>query len=121
MTVTSSKPSGSSFVYVIGPPGSNRVKIGTSNNPEKRLKELQTGNPDRLEVLWSTPGGRELESMLHRAFAAYRVEGEWFDFGGVEPVGAIPHAVQTAHTSPWRSSRPSGPRRRSSPRPPGDR
>ncbi|MFF9594058.1 GIY-YIG nuclease family protein [Streptomyces sp. NPDC014646] len=97
--MTSSKPSGSSFVYVIGPPGSNRVKIGTSNNPEKRLKELQTGNPDRLEVLWSTPGGRELESMLHRAFAAYRVEGEWFDFGGVEPVGAIPHAVQTAHTS----------------------
>ncbi|MFJ8856618.1 GIY-YIG nuclease family protein [Streptomyces sp. NPDC102437] len=107
--MTSSKPSGSSFVYVIGPAGSTRVKIGTSNNPEKRLKELQTGNPDRLGILWSTPGGRELESMLHRAFAAYRVEGEWFDFGGVEPVGAIPSVVQ-AHASPKPRGQVSAPR-----------
>ncbi len=84
-----------SFVYVIGPPGSGRVKIGTSLNPQKRLKELQTGNPDRLEVLWAAPGGRDLESALHRTFSAYRIEGEWFDFGTIEPVGAIPRAVHS--------------------------
>ncbi|MFF6903309.1 GIY-YIG nuclease family protein [Streptomyces hydrogenans] len=105
----------SSFVYVIGPPGSTRVKIGTSVNPDKRLKELQTGNPDRLEVLWSTPGGRELETALHQAFAAYRTEGEWFDFGGIEPVGAIPRAVQQ-HANPKARGRvpaaPTGPHSR---------
>ncbi|MFD5413369.1 hypothetical protein [Streptomyces nojiriensis] len=31
--------------------------------------------------------------MLHQAFAAHRVEGEWFDFGDVQPVGAIPAVV----------------------------
>ncbi|MFC9581595.1 GIY-YIG nuclease family protein [Streptomyces yangpuensis] len=91
--MTSPTPGGESYVYVIGSAGSTRVKIGTSVSPEKRLKELQTGNPDRLEVLWCTPGGRELEATLHQAFADYRVEGEWFDFGDVQPVGAIPAAV----------------------------
>ncbi|MFE1877743.1 GIY-YIG nuclease family protein [Streptomyces sp. NPDC059496] len=85
--------SAQSFVYVIGPPGSNRVKIGTSVNPGQRLKELQTGNPDVLEIRWTTPGGRELETALHQAFAAYRTAGEWFDFGDVDPVGAIPRAT----------------------------
>ncbi|MFJ3697378.1 GIY-YIG nuclease family protein [Streptomyces sp. NPDC090052] len=65
--VTSSTPGDDSSVYVIGSAGSTRVKIGTSVSPEKRLKELQTGNPDRPEVLWYTAGGRELEALLHRA------------------------------------------------------
>ncbi|MFE4336720.1 GIY-YIG nuclease family protein, partial [Streptomyces sp. NPDC056831] len=41
---------GRRHVYVIGSAGSTRIEIGTSVSPEKRLKELQTGNPDRLEV-----------------------------------------------------------------------
>ncbi|MFD3937832.1 GIY-YIG nuclease family protein [Streptomyces sp. NPDC058611] len=91
--LTSSTSDGVSYVYVIGSSGSTHVKIGTSVSPEKRLKELQTGNPGRLEVLWCTPGGRDLESALHKVFDEYRMEGEWFDFRGMEPVGAIPLAV----------------------------
>ncbi|MGW6941402.1 GIY-YIG nuclease family protein [Streptomyces xanthophaeus] len=102
--MTSSTPDGVSYVYVIGSAGSTRVKIGTSVSPEKRLKELQTGNPDRLEVLWHTPGGRELEAQLHQVFAEYRGEGEWFDFGDVQPIGVIPSAVhQHVGTAPARS------------------
>ncbi|MER6522564.1 GIY-YIG nuclease family protein [Streptomyces sp. NPDC001553] len=102
--MTSSTPDGVSYVYVIGSAGSTRVKIGTSVSPEKRLKELQTGNPNRLEVLWHTPGGRELEAQLHQVFAEYRGEGEWFDFGDVQPIGAIPSAVhQHVGTAPARS------------------
>ncbi|MFB7467285.1 GIY-YIG nuclease family protein [Streptomyces sp. NPDC056224] len=91
--MTSSTPDGVSYVYVIGSSGSAHVKIGTSISPEKRLKELQTGNPGRLELLWCTPGGRDLESALHKVFDEYRTEGEWFDFREVQPVGAIPLAV----------------------------
>ncbi|MFD4862470.1 GIY-YIG nuclease family protein [Streptomyces atratus] len=93
-------------MHVIGSAGSTRVKIGTSVSPEKRLKELQTGNPDRLEVLWYTSGGRELEALLHRAFADHRVEGEWFDFGDVQPVGAIPAAVHQHSGITSRGGRP---------------
>ncbi|MFE7116605.1 GIY-YIG nuclease family protein [Streptomyces sp. NPDC057654] len=104
--MTSSTPGGGSYVYVIGAAGSTRVKIGTSTSPEKRLKELQTGNPDRLEVLWHTPGGRELENLLHQAFAGHRAEGEWFDFGDVQPVGAIPAAVHQRLGNIPRAGRP---------------
>ncbi|WP_217550094.1 GIY-YIG nuclease family protein [Streptomyces sp. GbtcB6] len=104
--MTSSAPGGDSYVYVIGSVGSTRVKIGTSVSPKKRLKELQTGNPDRLEVLWCTLGGRKLEAHLHQAFADYRREGEWFDFAGLEPVGAIPAAVHRHSGSTPHSGRP---------------
>ncbi|MEU2834963.1 GIY-YIG nuclease family protein [Streptomyces lavendulae] len=110
--MTSSTPGGVPYVYVIGSSGSTRVKIGTSVSPDKRLKELQTGNPDRLEVLWHTPGGRELEARLHQAFAAHRTEGEWFDFGDVQPIGLIPAAVhQHAGNTPVRSSTRAAPKR----------
>ncbi|MFD7098315.1 GIY-YIG nuclease family protein [Streptomyces xanthophaeus] len=110
--MTSSAPEGDSYVYVIGSAGSTRVKIGTSVSPDKRLKELQTGNPNRLEVLWQTPGGRELEARLHQAFAAYRAAGEWFDFGDVQPIGLIPASVhQQAGTKPTRSSPRATPKR----------
>ncbi|MGO4459353.1 GIY-YIG nuclease family protein [Streptomyces sp. M-16] len=110
--MASSTPDGVSYVYVIGSAGSTRVKIGTSVSPEKRLKELQTGNPNRLEVLWYTPGGRELEAQLHQAFTDHRGEGEWFDFGGVQPIGAIPAAVhQLAGNTHARSSTRAAPKR----------
>ncbi|MFJ3205871.1 GIY-YIG nuclease family protein [Streptomyces sp. NPDC086989] len=104
--MTSSTPEGDSYVYVIGSAGSTRVKIGTSIIPEKRLKELQTGNPDRLEVLWQTPGGRDLEAHLHQAFAAYRAGGEWFDFGDEPPLGPIPTAVYQHSGTKTARSRP---------------
>ncbi|AJT62476.3 hypothetical protein T261_0787 [Streptomyces lydicus] len=103
---------------MIGSAGSTRVKIGTSVSPEKRLKELQTGNPDRLEVLWYTSGGRELEALLHQAFADHRVEGEWFDFGDVQPVGAIPAAVHQCSGITSRAGRPNA---RTAPKRPGAR
>ncbi|MET8746160.1 GIY-YIG nuclease family protein [Streptomyces sp. NPDC004728] len=107
--MTASTPGGDSYVYVIGSAGSARVKIGTSFSPEKRLQELQTGNPGRLEVLWYTAGGRELEALLHRAFADHRVEGEWFDFGVVHPVGVIPAAGHQHSGITSRADRPNTP------------
>ncbi|MFJ6486308.1 GIY-YIG nuclease family protein [Streptomyces sp. NPDC091682] len=116
--MTSPAPGGDSYVYVIGSVESTRVKIGTSVNPKKRLKELQTGNPERLELRWCTSGGRELETMLHQAFAAHRVEGEWFDFGDVQPVGAIPAVVHqlSEETTPLASATSRTASRRSNPR-----
>jgi hypothetical protein len=36
----------------------NEVKIGTSNNPNKRIKGMQIARPD-LQLLASIPGGIE--------------------------------------------------------------
>ncbi|WP_052120442.1 GIY-YIG nuclease family protein [Amycolatopsis sp. MJM2582] len=81
------------FVYVIGQVGSNVVKIGYSIDVSSRLKSLQTSNPNPLEVRWYTPGDRRLEDALHLRFVKYRTNGEWFDFGHLDPVVEVRAAV----------------------------
>ncbi|QNJ56138.1 G-I-Y Y-I-G endonuclease [Mycobacterium phage Heath] len=54
------------------------VKIGTSKAPLARLEELQAGNPTRLRLVQSFPGGHDVELELHRHYATYRMHGEWF-------------------------------------------
>lgn len=75
-------------VYVIGTPGSNTVKIGRTIDLVKRLADIQRMSPVPLEVLWSTPGGHELETRLHRHFKPQRSHGEWFTFES-DPIMAI--------------------------------
>ena len=62
--------------YFIQEAISGRVKIGKADSPEQRLRELQTGNPERLFVIGLLSGNRERE--LHEMFAAERLHGEWF-------------------------------------------
>lgn len=74
-----SKGSGKIY-FVRGSKGA--VKIGyTSGRVESRLKSLQTGSPDKLELLGVVDGGRELEKLLHKRYAEKRLEGEWFKLG----------------------------------------
>lgn len=76
------KSSGAGYVYLMSD-GEGSVKIGVSNNPERRRKQLQTGQEDHLKILktWQTKHPYALESRLHRKYAQYRkrADGEWFD------------------------------------------
>lgn len=76
-------------VYLIGSPDNRLVKIGRSVNVEARLRSIQNMSPSPLKVLWTTPGGRELEAEFHAIFADYRVHGEWFDFGDRDAVTLV--------------------------------
>lgn len=74
------------FVYVIECRSSKPypVKIGVSTNPEKRIAELQTGNPYPLILIASIPfnlrkTAYEFESFAHKGNKKSSVGGEWFD------------------------------------------
>jgi len=54
------------------------VKIGYSVNPEKRITEVQTGNPRILEIVGYFPGTEADERALHRQFAPSNKLQEWF-------------------------------------------
>uniref|UniRef100_UPI0037CAD512 GIY-YIG nuclease family protein n=1 Tax=Nonomuraea gerenzanensis TaxID=93944 RepID=UPI0037CAD512 len=56
---------------------------------------MQRMCPAPLAVLWFHPGGHELETNLHQYFAIFRSHGEWFDFGGGDPVRHVREAVET--------------------------
>lgn len=73
------------FVYFLGAGHhfGQRIKIGCSRDPLKRLAELQTGSSVKLRLLASIEKrseaeARGFEKWLHRSFAEYRTGGEWF-------------------------------------------
>lgn len=63
-------------VYVVG--FGPYVKIGISVNVADRMASLQTGAPERIDTYAILEGWAAEEVALHRRFAAYRLNGEWF-------------------------------------------
>lgn len=71
------------YLYVMK--AGNRCKIGKASDPQRRLKELQTGNPFDLELLAafkckSQSHAFYLEKLAHKVFARYRINREWFKY-----------------------------------------
>ncbi len=55
------------------------VKIGmTRGHPEKRLRELQIGCPEKIELFGFVIANRGLEADLHKVLAQDNIHGEWF-------------------------------------------
>lgn len=71
-------------VYFLHAPAAKLIKIGCSDNIEKRLASLAGGSPIPLKLLGTLPGGRALELELHEKFQHLRVRGEWFSDGDHE-------------------------------------
>lgn len=84
------------LIYIVRPRGRDRpCKVGISQDPKKRLCEMQTGSPDPLElvaVIRPVMGPRgglfkdaknldaaRVEADVHRHLRKWRVHGEWFD------------------------------------------
>jgi hypothetical protein len=56
-------------------------KIGVTSQPmKKRLSDLQTGNPEPLEVVFTRKCSNylDMEVYFHKLFADKRIRGEWF-------------------------------------------
>lgn len=68
-------------IYLIRNPKTNLTKIGSSNNPQRRLIELKNQmNEMDLFILASVSGvERTLESKLQKEYKDYNVLNEWFD------------------------------------------
>lgn len=67
-------------VYYIHAPDLGLVKIGQTEDPPKRLHQLQCSSPTRLVLLAIEEGAAELEQQRHGQFANLRRRGEWFAF-----------------------------------------
>jgi hypothetical protein len=88
-----------SNIYIISSAKHNLgpVKIGISDNPENRLKSLQTGFPEKLEikyleVLDERKKARKFEGLLHKDISHLRSHGEWFN---LDVAAAILHVQFT--------------------------
>ena len=55
-----------------------QIKIGISQNPERRLATMRTGNTRPMELLAALPAMGWQEKVWHLAFCNLRRAGEWF-------------------------------------------
>lgn len=67
------------YVYKIQ--AGNFIKIGIANDVRRRILQLQTGNPYRLELLscYGFDDASAVERVLHQAFSKSRGVGEFFE------------------------------------------
>lgn len=65
-----------SFIYFLRV--SDRIKIGTSSTPHRRVADLTTAISEPVTSFVVVRGNREDERRLHKRFGMYRTRGEWF-------------------------------------------
>ena len=68
-------------IYLIQSLENSYYKIGVSKNPQKRIKQLQTGNSSKLKLIdtFRTEHANVIEKTLQRRYNYLKKEGEWFD------------------------------------------
>ena len=66
------------FVYLIVEKGGRYGKIGYSVNPQKRIAEVQTGNPRPLRLFGTIPGTEADERAMHGKYIKDNALQEWF-------------------------------------------
>lgn len=78
------------YVYVMKS-GKDTYKIGVSSNPHERLRSVQTGCTDKVELVFTyfTDNPFYYEKLVHGLFKDNRVIGEWFKFKSKAFIGII--------------------------------
>jgi len=68
-------------IYLIQSLEDSRYKIGVSKHPNKRVKQLQTGNSSELKLVesYQSEFAHQIERTLQRRYSYLKKEGEWFD------------------------------------------
>jgi len=94
------------YVYVIAA-ADGTVKIGQTTSPRARLATLQTSSPVALRMhylLATDQNPAVIEAAAHRALAAHRCAGEWFDVSAetaqrvIDQAAAMLAGTPVAHT-----------------------
>jgi len=68
----------SGFVYVVGN-GDELYKIGMTKDIDRRFKEINKLNPSaNLAIVIPCEDMKSVEGKLHRTYADFRQDGEWF-------------------------------------------
>lgn len=77
----------SDYIYIIKDTGKDNIyKIGVSKNPQKRVKQLQTGNCNSLKLIFeilieNSINAYEAEKIIHNYLKENNKwkHGEWFE------------------------------------------
>ncbi len=88
------------FIYIIAASENGPVKIGYSERPERRVRQLQTGHATKLKLYFSQPvaksDARRIEKLIHTTVSYRRVVGEWFDLRVSDAIAEVQVGLMSA-------------------------
>jgi hypothetical protein len=89
--------------------GGELYKFGNSENPDARIKQLQTGSPVPLSIVYTfeTSRPRRAETTLKREFAAKHSHGEWFKLNEAD-ILSVKQATTPIQAAPAAPQKPAG-------------
>jgi predicted GIY-YIG superfamily endonuclease len=91
------------YIYVIASK-QTPVKIGITHDCEQRLKSLQTGHSDKLQIFHQESVDKDkariLEHIIHKNLKLKRSHGEWFNITVEEAIKEIQYCIITYADDP---------------------
>jgi len=83
-------------IYLIQSQEDGYYKIGVSKHPNKRVKQLQTGNSSELKLIesYESEYAIKIERSLHHKYSYLKKEGEWFDLSLNEEIAFLTDCKQ---------------------------
>jgi hypothetical protein len=71
------------YVYAIRNTTTGNIKLGISRDPKERMRQLQTGNDCKLELVAYRKADNRFkdEASIHLQVSQHHIHGEWFDKG----------------------------------------
>lgn len=93
------KTQGDSYIYVIASGPEGPVKVGLAIDPDRRLKEIQTGHPVRLAIFAERQVKaslvRQIEHECHVRLKDLRSNGEWFRIAAKRAEEVVDQVIAT--------------------------
>jgi len=74
------------FVYMMWATGTNRYKIGITNNLKRRLNDVNNSSPYKTEIIAWCLGFEKDEHDVQRLVESYHVWHEWYEMKPQEAV-----------------------------------
>ncbi len=73
------------FLYILTMNESSLFKVGVTNDIDKRLSNIQTGNPLKINVFFcqQIDEAYKIESRIKIKYSKYIKNGEWYE--GIKP------------------------------------
>ena len=71
------------FAEIRGITDKVNIKIGVSDNPKRRIKDIQTSNPLPIHLIRTFEAGKDAyihEGHFHKLYKEFKTGGEWFEF-----------------------------------------
>ena len=83
------------YVYIVEAVGTEAIKVGfTSLDPEKRLRDLQTGSHHELKFIALFSVSKDYERVIHDVLKKHHIRGEWYNREGLDLRAIVDAAIK---------------------------